>query len=802
MKYFLESSSRRLRLAALAVFFAAVFGAIGALGELPSWIRNIDAGTALEGVFFRMMALPNGAVAFRRPPQETRPALAELIKAQPRNAELYSLRATEDEQQLDFIAAESDWRAYAENSSDKIGAQLALADFYHRRLRPADEIKTLALVAIAAPVAAEKLTVPVQQRSWQAFERIFGVIQAQGLPKETSIAQYRAWIARYPDEPSLYSRFLQFLVAEKEYSAAGELIASYRKQFPNDQIFPVKAKAMVEYRRGSVREGLSIYEQSFQPLWDPQLVKSYFDLLRETQNLRKFRDDAHAALLANPEDLNATARTFYYYQQQGKTDVAQQAITDFRLHKEAAKSAWTSQELYICARLLEDIHSYPESARYYFALYNSKGLEDAQEKAITGLTSLLLTAPETPIRFGSGELSMYRDIATMDQGPGYLNGILSLILNTTQPAARYSEEEQRAVPYFHRSRAAELLALLDSKFPKSAERPALHAQLLDYYATSGESDAVIQGGRDFLASFPEASERTTIALLMADAYARKGDTKSEFAIYDSVLQELAAKAQNVPLGSNEETRDLADNYRRSAQSIDMNVSESEAGGGDEAGAADQNSAPRHRASESFRVITTPGPTQPTVARSPEYARVLERYLARLVEVKQIPLALDVLRREIDRNPDDPGLYERLAVFLDQNRLGTEQEEIYRRAIARFSDKSWYHKLARYYLRYKRDSEFEQLTRDAVKSFQGSELERYFDNLVYGSPSLFLRLNQYAHQRFPHNPVFVRNLLAAYDSPPTRDPVAWEALLRQHWFEEPSPAQRVLRISIAHRQARV
>ena len=118
-----------------------------ALVELPSWIRNIDAGTALEGVFFRMMPLPNGSVAFRRPPQETRPALAELIKAQPRNAELYSLRAMEDEQQLDFIAAESDWKAYADNSSDKISAQLALADFYHRRLRPADEIKTLALVA-------------------------------------------------------------------------------------------------------------------------------------------------------------------------------------------------------------------------------------------------------------------------------------------------------------------------------------------------------------------------------------------------------------------------------------------------------------------------------------------------------------------------------------------------------------------------------------------------------------------------------------------------------------------------------
>ena len=245
-------------------------------------------------------------------------------------------------------------------------------------------------------MAAEKLTAPVQQRSWQAFERIFGVIQAQGLPKETSIAQYRAWIARYPDEPSLYARFLQFLVAEKEYSAAGELIASYRKQFPNDQIFPVKAKAMVEYRRGSVREGLSIYEQSFQPLWDPQLVKSYFDLLRDTQNLRKFRDDAHAALLANPEDLNATARTFYYYQQQGKTDVAQQAITDFRLHKEAAKSAWTSQELYICARLLEDIHSYPESARYYFALYNSNGWTTRRRKPLRALPAFSLLRPKRP----------------------------------------------------------------------------------------------------------------------------------------------------------------------------------------------------------------------------------------------------------------------------------------------------------------------------------------------------------------------------------------------------------------------
>ena len=111
--------------------------------------------------------------------------------------------------------------------------------------------------------------------------------------------------------------------------------------------------------------------------------------------------------------------------------------------------------------------------------------------------------------------------------------------------------------------------------------------------------------------------------------------------------------------------------------------------------------------------------------------MLERYLARLVQLKQIPQALAVLRREIDRNPDDPGLYERLAVFLDQNRLGIEQEEIYRRALARFPDRTWYDRLARFYLRYKRDADFENLTQEAVKTFSGTDLEQYFGNVGYG-----------------------------------------------------------------------
>ena len=774
MKYFLEAQPGNLwrwrrRWQRLAVLIVAGFGTVSALGELPAWIRNVESASALEAVFFRMMPLPARSVAFRRPAAETRPALGELITAQPANAELYSLRALEDEQQLDFSAAESDWKGYVGNSADKIGAQQALAEFYRRRLRPKDEIAALSLIANAAPLPAEKLTPPSEQRSWQAFERIFSIIQEQSIPRETSIAQYRAWINRYPDESSLYARFLSFLVAERQYAAAGQLISSYHRQFPADEIFPLKAKAMVEYRQGSVEDGLAVYEKNFQPLWNAELIKSYFDLLRETQSLRKFLDQARASLNSNPQDLNAMARIFYYHQQQGKLDAARAVIDDFRGHKESSKTRWSSGELYVCARLLEEIHAYPEAGRYYFALYASKASGDAEEQALQGLTSLLLSAPETPIRFGSGELSTYRDIATMDQGPGYLNGALSLLLNTTQPAVRYSEEELRAIPYFHRSRAAELLALLDQKFPNSTARPELHFQLLSFYAGVGEGDALIRGGQEFLAAFPKATQRTSVALLMADAYARKNDPTNEFAIYDSVLQELAAGAQNLPLGAQAAGADY-EYFHGSQPEYEQSPPES--------GAESEN----RRASEAFRINAGGARARPAV-RSPEYARVLERYLARLVEGKQIPQALGVLRREIDRNPDDPGLYERLAVFLEQNRLGAEQEEVYRRAITHFADPSWYDRLARFYLRYRRQSEFEELSREAIKSFKGSDLERYFQNVV-GSPALYLRLNQYANQRFPHDPVFVRNLLNAYRNPETYDLSAWEALIRQHWFEEP------------------
>ena len=752
-----------------------------ARAELPLWIRNIEAHSAVEQVFFRAMHLPYGEVLYRRPPAETRPALSELIQQQPGNSELYSLRAMEDEQQLDFAAAETDWKMYAQRAANKTSAQWDLADFYHRRLRPPDEIEALRAIGDSPSAPSEKLTPADQQESWRAFERLLRVIEAQGLGKDPTVETYRQWIARYPQQDQLYARFLDYLLTQREFDAANQLIVSYQKQFPGDQIFPVKANALMEYRQGSIQQGLAVYEKSFQPLWQPELVKSYFDLLAQTQGLRKFLDRARADLNQHPEDLNATARVFYYYQQQGKLDAAEQAITDLRLHKEATGSAWTPQELYVCGRLLEDIHADPQAARYYFALYNSQGAQDSQPRALTRLADMLLTSPESAIRLGSGDLSMYKDVATMDPGPGYLNGILSLILNSTDPRSAYSEEEQRAVSYFHRSRAAELIGLLDKNYPHAESRPELHAKLIEFYANNGQNQAVLQAGKEFLASFPQSAKRTRVALLMADADASLQKTQDEFAIYDAILHELAAEADNVPLGEQVANTGKFFTAREVQRYPPTSGQDAEGDQSEEGQGMPATSEPTSGAAfQVERQTTTPenGP------RSPEYSRVLDLYLARLVELKQVPQALGVLRREIDHNPDDPGLYEQLAVFLQQNNLTGEQEEVYRRAFARFSDPSWYSKLARFYLRYRKYSEFEQLTEDAVKQFDGSVLQAYFASSGRSTAAMYVRLNQYANQRFPHNLYFVRNLLSAYHSPPTYDQAAWLALIREHWFEDP------------------
>jgi cellulose synthase operon protein C len=749
-----------------------VCGAFLMRGEFEPWVQHTPTGPAIAALF-RSVPMPRGNVPILRPPSEARPELTKLISSAPGDAMLYRLRAQEAEVALDFAAAEADWKDYAANAIDRYSARIELADFYHRQIRPQDEIAAL---TVAAAAKDDPLRPATAQNGWHAFERMAALVEQEALPESAAEPVFRAWVARYPKEAAAWRRLIEHLAAKKQYAAAETEIASYGRTF-HDTFEPVRMRADLELRRGRADAALALYDRAFQPLWPEEMRAAYFKMLEQQGQLREFSGRARTALASNPTDLDATARLFHYFRSQNNIPAARRQLLEYRFTKEASRQPWTPDELQTLAQLFEWLPDVNEAARLYYALYSVPPVGSAQaERALDGLANLLLTSPNQPIQFGSGDLSFYKDIATIDTSPGFLNGILSLMLNGTGPRWEYQSQNEKSTAYFHRAAAAQLVALLEQRFPRSTYRAPLRAALVTAYAAYGDDATVIGAGRAYLAAFPTGAARVSVAMQVSDALARGNRTNEEFALYDQLLRELAVKASGVPIGSNAASPPI----QQTEAAIPV-VDDNDNGRAGLPGLIPRQfiaGAPFGRAPEN---------PNPSGARSGEYVQVLDKYLSRLAALNRPLDALRVYRTEIDRNPNDPGLYQKMAAFLEQNGMSREVEDVYTRAIAKFGDRSWYHKLARWYLRRKETNALEKISRDAIAVFSGTELERYFGEIVspaHPDAALYRQLNLYAHERFPEDLVFVHNLLGAYGRPGTYDGAAAARLLRQYWFYDP------------------
>lgn len=710
-----------LAAAAFSLAGAAAFG-----GVLEQWVQHLSAGPTLA-VFFRSVPMPGGNVQIRRSPAETRPALAGLIAAKPRVASLYRMRAHEDEAALDFPAAEADWRKFAGMSANRAEGYTALADYFHRREEPLKEVEALGVVEKCKTNPITPLT---EQLPWKAVERTQTVASEEALPDSVPSAAYGSWLQLHPSDVFGYQRAFDFYSRIKAYDQAQSTLDAYAKEFPGDRNFFLTHRADLEAARGSVDQAIAVYDSAFDPLWPTDLAGAYFNLLGREDRKRDFLAKARQILQNEPTSLNATARVFDYFQNEKNQNEAKRALLNFRLAKETARQAYTPEELWTLGQLFERINEPNEAAKSYYALYSAPGASNqSAEQALGSLANLLLTQGDQPIAFGSGDLSFYRDVGQVDRSPGFLNGILSLVFNSASPVREYDQQNPQSAGYFRRSAGEKLAGLLEQRFPKSERLPGLKAAIVQDCAAYVDNQCLVRVGREYLAAYPKEDARIAVAMALADAFAREKQFDQELGLYGQLLKELGAAAQGVPIGAQ-----------------------------------------------------TDG-TNPT-ARSPQYQQVLDRYLARLSELKRPMDALRVYRGEIVRNPNDPGLYREFAAYLDQNRLGTQLIETYRRAMAKFPNGNWYQSLARWYLQRKRTADFERLTREVTETFSGTNLEGYFREVVATAKidaSMYLALNRYAHQRFPEDIAFVRNLLGAYGRTETRDPQAEAELLRGYWF---------------------
>ena len=142
-------------------------GAVALRGELDLVDReDRRSRSRLEAVFFRTAAVTERVrCRCARPPKETRPELSKLIGAAPNDAELYSLRALEAEQQLDFTAAEADWKKiHRRRRGQGRGAAGSGRLLSSAALRSSEEFDALTLAAREPAPDSEKLLPSREQR--------------------------------------------------------------------------------------------------------------------------------------------------------------------------------------------------------------------------------------------------------------------------------------------------------------------------------------------------------------------------------------------------------------------------------------------------------------------------------------------------------------------------------------------------------------------------------------------------------------------------------------------------------------
>src|SRR5262245_39353659 len=181
-----------------------------------------------------------------------------------------------------------------------------------------------------------------------------------------------------------------------------------------------------------------------------------------------------------------------------------------------------------------------------------------------------------------------------------------------------------------------------------------------------------------------------------------------------------------------------------------------------------------------------------------YAFVLSRYVASLARENRTAEILALYSGEINKYPDEQGLYEQRLQWLGKTNLVEEQLRVYQDAINRFKTTLWTDRLARWYLRRERKSEFERFSRDLIEKMNDGEIETWFAKFVNSGAGanapefeakLYLGLYTRAHERFPHNLSFVEGLLNHYAARNRRDD--WRRLMSEYYFESKSIRDRFL-----------
>lgn len=728
-----------------------------------------------------------------------------LLDKYPKDARLHLYASRLGERLGQFDKAAIEINQYTQLRGRSPDALRRLANFYHHRARFADEVRTLQELAKA---------LTVRERT-PIYKRAAELVRTRSLREFRPADFFAELVAADPANIHPVKDYVEELQLSKQYREAQSVLASYQARFPYELDYFLKTRAQIFETTGDRRAAEDVYASSFDPNWPRALAGDYYELLRRFGRYRIVRRSLQERVRAGTTDLDTVARLFSVYSYEGSYEQAARLLRELEARRAGRRaqsttqvqsslpsalgsSSWTVRELETVAELFTSIGQYDQASRYLYTFYLIGGLQpgsSSREEALYRLFKVMLDAAGNRTRVAGGDLSFYRDIAEVDQHPGFLNGVLSLVLSAASPSQEFANQEKAAAGYFNRALAYRIFASFKQEYAESKHLPEMFLGVVNVFASLSEHKLAIEAGREFQKLYPESPSYAEVSLRMADSWVALKDRANERAVLLELLDRFARnQPKGLPLvavvskrwsyGSTPQFENLIDRIRYKIEAYSDTYDPTE----DKPGTNENED--RETDSE---VTDVRRQSEDQAQRGPTYSGVLERYVSSLAAEEKKTDTVAFFWGEIRKHPKEEGLYERFLRWLGQAQLINEQLKAYDSAIKQFDSNTWYHRLGRWYVRQKRGRDLTRYSRQLIGVFDEDEITEYLLRFAgYGATAagdamnwderLAFDLYSYAHTRFPRNVFFVRGMLTYLEK---NDRARWEKLSAENYFADRS-----------------
>lgn len=614
----------------------------------------------------------------------------------------------------------------AENHYIKANNLDILAEFYHRRAKFEKEAETLEAIL-------------KNTKRLDIFEKLIELAHFHELDKYLQPKYFQQVANDSEDAFPIIEKLIDKLVAENNKSKALVIIRNYKSRFPEKML--EKEVALV-----SPKEAEQVYYQSFNPFWSDEQSEKFYQFLNDNDRFRGYGSELKTKFRQNPTDYETAIRLIHYKQYD------YDEISPIVLQLEKAKKTWTADELLTIARFLLKEGNGDLASKFLYTLHLRQDFTPEMRSKISyQIFKILCNAENERLSLTKGDLSFYRDISTADTHPGITTGLLSLIFSGTKPNFQLIEKERVATTFFNRAAIYKVFQTHKKDFPEAPELGQMYLDLIGIYTQAKEPDLAEKLLNEFAESYEKSSDFPRVAMNLADAFVGAEKVEKERQIYQKVMDYLGKKGkffatQKIIQIEEIETNPDSQNDQKSYEDLLGNKS-----------------------------------------KTMTYESVLSRYIDSLDKESKVAEILETYSNEIAKYPEQEWLYELRISWLEQTNLFDEQLETYQRTLEKFPTNNWRDKLARWFIRQKREDDFAKFSTDLVENLNDDELENYFTQFVDGrlystdfNQQFYLQMQQNAHRRFPHNLKFIHGLLGFYKA--NKNESEWRNLMAEYYFE--------------------